>query len=446
MNWGLDFLLANQAADGSWGYRLGAPGAVEPTAWALVAVVGASAAADAPTTHHGQSAIRWLLATQLPDGAWPAFRGQREGCWVASLAVRALYLAGAGMPSDLECGPAPAGPLSGSEASFRPTRASEVARFERQSVDRRTALQRGLNWLLDDWPAEGSLGWRLRRALAAWASGGATSPVRQDHSLRGWSWTPGTASWVEPTAQMLITLRELFPGTRDRGWGTVDARQAPWAEERGARRWRSLARRAARRQRLAELMLYDRMCPGGGWNSGNPLVYGVAGVPRIGPTAWALVALHPPAQAQPASVPPHVPLADARGSVADARGSVADARGSVADARGSEPLIPSRDREGAGVGVPAPPRAAPGPLAGVSAPPLAALRTSLDWLERTYDSISGPASLALAHLCLAQCGRAVPPLAPALTRFPQSDDTLTHAWAALAMEEDRLKRQKAESK
>jgi hypothetical protein len=38
-------------------------------------------------------------------------------------------------------------------------------------------------------------------------------------------------------------------------------------------------------------MLYDRMCPGGGWNSGNPLVYGAAGVPRIGPTVWALLAL-----------------------------------------------------------------------------------------------------------------------------------------------------------
>jgi hypothetical protein len=38
-------------------------------------------------------------------------------------------------------------------------------------------------------------------------------------------------------------------------------------------------------------MLYDRMCPGGGWNSGNPLVYGVAGVPRVGTTAWALLAL-----------------------------------------------------------------------------------------------------------------------------------------------------------
>jgi hypothetical protein len=47
----------------------------------------------------------------------------------------------------------------------------------------------------------------------------------------------------------------------------------------------------AKRRQLAERMLYDRMCPGGGWNSGNPLVYGVAGVPRVGPTVWALLAL-----------------------------------------------------------------------------------------------------------------------------------------------------------
>jgi hypothetical protein len=43
-------------------------------------------------------------------------------------------------------------------------------------------------------------------------------------------------------------------------------------------------------------MLYDRMCPGGGWNSGNPLVYGVGGVPRIIPTAWALLALRDQSQ------------------------------------------------------------------------------------------------------------------------------------------------------
>jgi hypothetical protein len=34
------------------------------------------------------------------------------------------------------------------------------------------------------------------------------------------------------------------------------------------------------------------MCPKGGWNSGNPKVYGIEGEPRVAPTAWALLALH----------------------------------------------------------------------------------------------------------------------------------------------------------
>jgi hypothetical protein len=89
--------------------------------------------------------------------------------------------------------------------------------------------------------------------------------VRQNRSLRGWSWTPGTASWVEPTSHALIAFRHI-----------PKALHPPGAE---------------RRRQLAERMLYDRMCPGGGWNSGNPLIYGAAGVPRIGPTVWALLAL-----------------------------------------------------------------------------------------------------------------------------------------------------------
>jgi len=42
-------------------------------------------------------------------------------------------------------------------------------------------------------------------------------------------------------------------------------------------------------------MLYDRMCPGGGWNCGNPMVYGVPGEPQVTSSAWALLALtdHP---------------------------------------------------------------------------------------------------------------------------------------------------------
>jgi hypothetical protein len=49
------------------------------------------------------------------------------------------------------------------------------------------------------------------------------------------------------------------------------------------------------RIQLAEAMLYDRMSPGGGWNCGNPLVYGVPGEPQVCQTSWALLALrnHP---------------------------------------------------------------------------------------------------------------------------------------------------------
>ena len=38
-------------------------------------------------------------------------------------------------------------------------------------------------------------------------------------------------------------------------------------------------------------MLYDRICPAGGWNCGNPMVYGVAGEPQVTSTVWALLAL-----------------------------------------------------------------------------------------------------------------------------------------------------------
>jgi hypothetical protein len=130
--------------------------------------------------------------------------------------------------------------------------------------DSRKAVAAGLRWLCQDWPSDSTL-WR--RWLARFSSQRQVAPIND--SLRGWGWTPRTSSWVEPTSFALLVLaqcpRDLLPAA------------------------------AARRQRLGEGMLYDRMCPGGGWNCGNPRVYGVAGEPLVVPTAWALLALrdHP---------------------------------------------------------------------------------------------------------------------------------------------------------
>jgi hypothetical protein len=166
------------------------------------------------------SGVCWLRYVQLPDGAWPAIVGQQQGCWVTALACLVLYAYG--------------------ESSEQ--------------------LSRGIQQLCDSWPAEGGYWWRFRERVMKRGI-----VVHQDSSLRGWSWTPGTASWVEPTSYALLALRHV-------------------PEE-------MLSRGVEKRRYLGESMLYDRMCPGGGWNNGNPLIYGVGGVPRVGPTVWALLAL-----------------------------------------------------------------------------------------------------------------------------------------------------------
>jgi hypothetical protein len=47
----------------------------------------------------------------------------------------------------------------------------------------------------------------------------------------------------------------------------------------------------AERVNLGSSMLFDRMCPGGGWNSGNGIAFGVPVAPHIDATSIALLAL-----------------------------------------------------------------------------------------------------------------------------------------------------------
>lgn len=117
----------------------------------------------------------------------------------------------------------------------------------------------GLSWLCDDFPRDSSPWRRFLQRLRPQLH------VAMNNSYRGWGWTPQTSSWVEPTAFALMALR--------------DASQ------------RQLPENAAERRASAIALLYDRMCPGGGWNCGNPRVYGVDGEALVLSTCWALLAL-----------------------------------------------------------------------------------------------------------------------------------------------------------
>ncbi len=130
-----------------------------------------------------------------------------------------------------------------------------------QGGDAQAAISAGLAWLCNDYPLDSSLLVRLIDKLR-----GGSKVDEMSNAYRGWGWTPRTSSWVEPTAFAILALQECPPSV--------------------------LPDSAARRQESAIALLYDRMCPGGGWNCGNPSVYGVAGQPLVLPTAWALLALH----------------------------------------------------------------------------------------------------------------------------------------------------------
>lgn len=240
------YVLDAQNPDGGWGFSPGLESRVEPTSWALLALheisqskpgeitppsyALASGETEARAREAAARGFGFLEKVQLADGSWPSAAGQVAGSWVTSLACWALLARGDASPK----------------------------------------LERGIRWLDEVKPGDAQFMWRFARGVIALASRQRVNA--QSDSYWGWSWTEGTASWVEPTAQALIVLRI--------------ARAA------------SSSRENQQRQELAEKMLYDRMCPGGGWNCGNPMVYGVPGEPLVGPTVWALLALRPHAERQ----------------------------------------------------------------------------------------------------------------------------------------------------
>ncbi|HEU4683670.1 MAG TPA: hypothetical protein VFS39_04140 [Nitrospira sp.] len=88
----------------------------------------------------------------------------------------------------------------------------------------------------------------------------AGDPVGHDTTLRGWSWVEGTHSWVEPTALSLLALD---------------------------------AARLTDHERFQEAvrLLLNRQLPHGGWNYGNPFIFGRELHPMPECTGAALTAL-----------------------------------------------------------------------------------------------------------------------------------------------------------
>jgi len=208
-------LRAAQNQDGGWGAEPGRTSNTEATALAVLALAQAEAS-GAPV----RRGLEWLAARQAGDGSWSLMDGMESGSWTTSVAVLCL-------------------------GHFEPHR--------RQAMN-------GAAWLLRQRGA--GLGW-LISALHVLFPGEFAG--RSNPNLKGWSWTAGTYSWVEPSAYALLALKRLRPNL-------------PPAI-------------AAERIGQAELMMYDRMCAGGGWNYGSSSALEVSLPPYPETTALALMAL-----------------------------------------------------------------------------------------------------------------------------------------------------------
>lgn len=113
------------------------------------------------------------------------------------------------------------------------------------------------------------LGWQGREGnwLWRWKFQWFDRQVRFDPRRVGWGWTEQTISWVIPTAVAIVALERAMEA------GAVSVGQA------------------SARVMLGKDMLEDRCCRGGGWNAGNPVVYGVVLKPHLDTTAIALLGL-----------------------------------------------------------------------------------------------------------------------------------------------------------
>jgi hypothetical protein len=120
------------------------------------------------------------------------------------------------------------------------------------------AMEKGARWLLNHKGREAHWLWK-------WKFRTVDHNVQFNPDKYGWPWFPDTLSWVIPTALSLVALRQTIPCCR--------------------------TKKAEDRIRAGTEMLYDRACPGRGWNAGNGVVFGSPLHAYVDTTAIALLAL-----------------------------------------------------------------------------------------------------------------------------------------------------------
>src|SRR5579862_2696683 len=204
-----------------------------------------------------------LRGRELRGGGWSFFGSRQVSLEATSLASLCLL---AERPSEaLRLGKLLSGVqlADGSWPSFVGDRESSwttaLAVCALNSVnDPSKARERGQSWLLKTKGREGHWFWR-------WKFKTVDRNVRFDPDKYGWPWISGSASWVIPTAFSVIAIKQFTVCNR--------------------------SEHSEKRIRLGVNMLLDRACVGGGWNSGNSIVYGAPLPAHVDATAIALLAL-----------------------------------------------------------------------------------------------------------------------------------------------------------
>src|SRR5215469_2462485 len=209
---------------------------------------------------------RALIQRQLGSGGWPALASSSQT--VTEPTSYAMLVLGAGFQNEYQrarqCllriqnpnGSWPAFMGDDQDGSWATALALIALSDKLEDVPVRF---KAFKWLLRSAGKESSWLWK-------WKFRTADRHVRFDPEKFGWPWQPATTSWVVPTAFAILALNQLPCSC---GMEHSELFRIQHGVE----------------------MLLDRVCPMGGWNAGNGVVYGTSLAPHPDDTAIALLAL-----------------------------------------------------------------------------------------------------------------------------------------------------------